>query len=94
LLRVEVSPHQAAAHGSIGWGVVKAPQLARVQATSGLMSTLLVRRDQALGGLMGKQLYLQLREFWALVDCTLSEDEWEAIIRERCVDGRNPFLGG
>ena len=42
---------------------------------------------------MAYQCCLQLAEFWELVDCSLSEDEWEAKVRERCVDGRNPFLG-
>ena len=28
-----------------------------------------------LGGLMGKQLCLQLKEFWDLVECPLSEEE-------------------
>lgn len=46
-----------------------------------------------LGGLMGKQLCLQLREFWDLVDCPLSEPDWTAIVIERCSGGRNPFLG-
>lgn len=41
---------------------------------------------------MAKQCCLQLREFWALVDCTLSEEGWDALVRERCVDGRNPFM--
>jgi hypothetical protein len=45
-----------------------------------------------LAMLMGKQLCLQQREFWNLVECTLSEDDWIAIVRERCRDGRNPFL--
>jgi hypothetical protein len=42
---------------------------------------------------MAKQCALQLREFWALVECTLSEEEWETLVRERCVGGRNPFMG-
>ncbi len=46
----------------------------------------------SLGKLMGNQLCLQLREFWDLVDCPLSEDEWMQLVRARCVDGRNPFL--
>ena len=40
----------------------------------------------------GKPVALQLREFWSLVECPLDEEEWEAKVRERCVDGRNPFL--
>lgn len=46
-----------------------------------------------LGGLMGKQLCLQLREFWDLVDCPLSEEDWVDLVRIRCPDGRNPFFG-
>jgi hypothetical protein len=46
-----------------------------------------------LAGLMGKQLCLQQREFWQLVDCPLGEEEWDALIAARCPDGRNPFIG-
>lgn len=46
-----------------------------------------------LAGLMGKQLCLQVKEFWRLVDCPLSEAEWDRLVEERCRDGRNPFLG-
>lgn len=42
---------------------------------------------------MATQCCLQLREFWSLVDCPLSEAQWDAIIKERCANGRNPFLG-
>lgn len=45
-----------------------------------------------LAGLMARQCALQLREFWRLVDCPLSERQWERLVRERCVDGRNPFI--
>jgi hypothetical protein len=48
--------------------------------------------NDSLGRLMGNQLCLQLREFWNLIDCPLSEDEWNELVRQRCVDGRNPFL--
>jgi hypothetical protein len=48
--------------------------------------------DDGLGRLMANQLCLQLREFWNLVDCTLSEPEWDDLIRSRCGGGRNPFL--
>ena len=44
-----------------------------------------------LGKLMAAQCYLRLKEFWELVDCPLSEKDWEALIRSRCVDGKNPF---
>lgn len=45
-----------------------------------------------LGKRMATQCCLQLREFWSLVDCTLSADEWDDLVRARCVDGRNPFM--
>lgn len=48
--------------------------------------------NNSLGGLMVKQCCLQLREFWDLVDCPLTEAEWDAKVRERCSGGRNPFL--
>ncbi len=48
--------------------------------------------DDGLGKLMANQLCLQLREFWNLVDCTLSEPEWDDLVRSRCGGGRNPFL--
>jgi len=49
--------------------------------------------DDGLAKLMGNQLCLQLREFWRLIECPLSEEEWDDLVRGRCVDGRNPFLG-
>lgn len=48
--------------------------------------------DDGLGKLMAHQLCLQLAEFWRLVDCPLSEADWDALIRARCGGGRNPFL--
>lgn len=42
---------------------------------------------------MANQCALHLAEFIRLIDCTLSGDEWEDLIRERCMGGRNPFLG-
>jgi hypothetical protein len=45
-----------------------------------------------LGKRMANQLCLQLREFWRLVECPLSQEEWEALVASRCPDGRNPFL--
>ncbi len=48
--------------------------------------------NDGLGKLMANQCALQLREFWDLVECTLSEDEWDRLVRERCANGRNPFL--
>lgn len=41
---------------------------------------------------MGKQLCLNLREFWELIQCPLSEEQWDALVAERCEDGLNPFL--
>lgn len=49
--------------------------------------------DDGLGKMMANQCALQLREFWNLVDCSLSEGDWEEIVAERCPDGRNPFIG-
>ena len=43
-------------------------------------------------GKMANQCALQLREFWSLVDCTLSEEQWDQLIRQRCAGGRNPFI--
>ena len=49
--------------------------------------------DDGLGKLMASQLCLQLREFWRLVDCPLSEEDWDELVQQRCASGRNPFLG-
>jgi len=49
--------------------------------------------DSHLGGLMARQCCLTLAEFWKLVDCPLSEADWDGLISERCAGGRNPFLG-
>lgn len=49
--------------------------------------------DDGLAKMMGNQLCLQLKEFWSLIDCPLSEEEWDQMVAERCPDGRNPFLG-
>ncbi len=49
--------------------------------------------DDGLGKMMANQCCLQLKEFWQLVDCPLSQAAWEAIVLERCPDGRNPFIG-
>jgi len=42
---------------------------------------------------MANQCCLTLGEFWDLVDCPLSEAEWDQLVAERCIDGRNPFMG-
>ena len=49
--------------------------------------------DDNLGKRMANQLCLQLREFWNLVECPLTEAEWDVLVRQRCAGGRNPFLG-
>jgi hypothetical protein len=46
-----------------------------------------------LGKLMGNQCCLQLKEFWELVDCTLSAEQWDVLVAQRCHGGQNPFLG-
>jgi hypothetical protein len=48
--------------------------------------------DDHLAKLMANQCALQLREFWRLVDCPLDGDQWVLLVRERCKDGRNPFM--
>jgi hypothetical protein len=48
--------------------------------------------DAGLGKLMANQCCLQLREFWRLVDCDLTTEDWDALVRQRCASGRNPFL--
>lgn len=48
--------------------------------------------DDGLGRLMGNQLCLNLREFWELIECPLTEERWDALVAERCQDGLNPFL--
>jgi hypothetical protein len=49
--------------------------------------------DDGLGKRMANQCCLQLKEFWQLIDCPLSEEEWDDLVRQRCGGGRNPFLG-
>jgi hypothetical protein len=46
-----------------------------------------------LVGLMARQCCLRPTEFWQLVDCPLSEKDWDELIKTRCVDGRNPYIG-
>lgn len=41
---------------------------------------------------MAKQCALRTAEFVALIECTLSQEAWEALVSERCVGGRNPYL--
>jgi hypothetical protein len=43
--------------------------------------------------LMAHQCALYPREFAQLVDCTLTPEDWDRLVRERCVGGRNPFFG-
>ena len=49
--------------------------------------------NNTLATRMAKQCCLYLAEFWQLIDCPLSERAWNDKIRERCVDGRNRFIG-
>jgi hypothetical protein len=42
---------------------------------------------------MANQCCLQLREFKELVDCSLTESQWDTLVSQRCVGGRNPFFG-
>jgi hypothetical protein len=44
-------------------------------------------------GLMARQCCLKAPEFWDLINCPLSEEGWVKKIKERCADGRNPFIG-
>lgn len=46
-----------------------------------------------LATLMARQCCLNVSEFWQLVDCPLSKDAWDKLVKERCADGRNPYLG-
>lgn len=42
---------------------------------------------------MANQCSLSLDEFYQLVDCSLSADAWDALVRERCAGGTNPLIG-
>ncbi len=44
-------------------------------------------------GLMARQCCLKAPEFWDLIDCPLSAEDWDKLVKERCADGRNPFIG-
>jgi hypothetical protein len=46
-----------------------------------------------LAGLMARQCCLRPTEFWELIDCPLSQEQWEELIKERCAGGRNPYIG-
>jgi hypothetical protein len=48
--------------------------------------------NDTLAVLMARQCCLYLREFWQLVDCPLTTEQWDALVRERCSGGRNPFI--
>ena len=43
--------------------------------------------NTSLAKLMANQCRLTLKEFWSLVDCPLSADEWDDLVRKRCLDG-------
>jgi hypothetical protein len=47
----------------------------------------------ARAGLMARQCALHGGEFWELVECSLTQQGWDKLIRERCADGHNPFIG-
>lgn len=38
-----------------------------------------------LANYMAKDCYLSLKEFWSLIECPLSEAEWEKLIKVRSV---------
>jgi hypothetical protein len=42
--------------------------------------------------LMANQCALHFREFLNLIDCPLSAEQWDSLVRERCMDGRNPLI--
>lgn len=48
--------------------------------------------NDGLGKAMAAQCCLQLREFWDLVDCPMSQEAWDTRIREHCSGTRNPYL--
>jgi hypothetical protein len=48
--------------------------------------------SRRLANAMAKQCALTLAEFWQLVDCPLDREQWDALVRQRCPDGRNPFI--
>jgi hypothetical protein len=48
--------------------------------------------SDGLAKAMAAQCCLRLKEFWELVECPLSEEDWDMKVKERCSGGRNPFL--
>lgn len=48
--------------------------------------------NDTIASQMAKQCGLKLAEFHQLVDCTMSGEEWDRLVKERCPDGRNPYL--
>jgi hypothetical protein len=50
----------------------------------------LISRDLAM--LMAHQCGLNVSEFWDLVDCPLSQEQWDAKIHS-WPGGRNPYMG-
>lgn len=68
--------------------------------TLGGITTLVTRMSHGkkeigndLLGRMAKQCCLRQGEFLELVDCPMSEAEWDRLVGERCAHGRNPFIG-
>lgn len=49
----------------------------------------------ALATLMARQCCLKVSEFWNLVDCSLSQQQWDERVQKYVTEagGRNPFLG-
>jgi len=39
--------------------------------------------NESLGNLMARQCQLELKQFWELIDCPLSADQWQDLIRQK-----------
>ncbi|MFQ6170354.1 hypothetical protein ACK8HX_02005 [Oryzobacter sp. R7] len=50
--------------------------------------------DDHLAKLMANQCCLKVSEFRELVACPLTQEQWLALIKERCAGGKNPFMPG
>jgi hypothetical protein len=46
----------------------------------------------SLARTMARQCALSLKEFQSLVECSLSQEDWDELIIDRCTDGKNPFI--
>jgi hypothetical protein len=49
--------------------------------------------QRSLATLMAHQCALTTNEFWRLIECPLTEREWNRLVKDRCAGGRNPFIG-